>query len=188
MTTTASTDPIAAAMPLFHALTVPVFTRYLTQLAGLVAAAQAHARRQGLPEAALLDARLAPDMMAFGAQVATAAQFALRTSCPLAGRPVPAWPGVPDGLDALAAQVMHARQAVEAMPPAEFDGAERLTLHERAGAAPVSLPALAFVTTFALPNFFFHLSSAYAILRQQGVPIGKGDFDGWHVYPRSHGT
>ncbi|WP_295961007.1 DUF1993 family protein [Rhodoferax sp.] len=46
----------------------------------------------------------------------------------------------------------------------------------------VALPGEAFLSQYALPNFFFHLTSAYALLRQQGVPLGKADFDGWHQY------
>lgn len=53
---------------------------------------------------------------------------------------------------------------------------------DQAGQATVTLPGEAFLSQYALPNFFFHLTSAYALLRQQGVPLGKADFDGWHRY------
>jgi hypothetical protein len=132
MTGTTRDTTIGPAAPPLHALALPVFTRYLGQLAGLVDAAQAHAAHRGLPDSALLGARLAPDMLPFAAQVAIAAQFALRSCHPLSGRAVPAWPGVPGDFAALAAAVARAREAVQALPPSAFDGAE----HARCTSAP----------------------------------------------------
>jgi hypothetical protein len=65
----------------------------------------------------------------------------------------------------------------------DFAGAELRVLQSQAGQALVSLPATEFLLQYALPNFFFHLSAAYALLRSQGVALGKRDFDGFHSYP-----
>ena len=72
---------------------------------------------------------------------------------------------------------------LQALQPSQYVGGESRVLESQAGNARVSLPAPEFLLQYALPNFFFHLSMAYAILRSQGVPIGKAQFDGFHDYP-----
>jgi uncharacterized protein len=168
-----------AAHPLYQAC-IPVLARYLQSLERIVCAAQA------LPEPAhqqLLSARLAPQMISFHGQVDTAAQFALRTACPLAGRPVPPFSPAQPSLHALRAAVLRTAQMIAAIEPAEFAGVEQRRFTERAGEALMDLPAAEFLHQFALPNFFFHLNMAYAMARLHGAPLGKADYDGFHRYP-----
>lgn len=164
---------------------VPVFLRYLERLRGLVLAAQAFAQAQGRPVDGLLAARLAPDMLPFATQVVIACNFTLRAAFPLAGRDVPpdaAFPATPAGL---LARIDHTRALLESLDPAGFEAEPARLLESRAGEAHVALAAPAFLTQYAAPNFFFHVSIAYAILRSQGVPLGKASFDGWHAYPEA---
>ena len=70
--------------------------------------------------------------------------------------------------------------AVSSLEPALFEGSESRTLESKAGNAVVSLPAPEFLFQYELPNFLFHLTAAYSILRSRGVAIGKADFDGFH--------
>lgn len=156
---------------------VPVFLRYLGRLDHLVATAQAHP--QG---AALLTARLAPDMLPFAMQVAVASGFTQRACFPLAGEAIPAEAVFPSTFVGLHARIAHAAGLLESIGGSQFEGAEQRIVESRAGDALVSLPGPAFLYQYALPNFFFHLTAAYAILRQQGVALGKQDFDGWHAY------
>ena len=156
---------------------VPVFLRYLGRLEHLVASAQAHPQGAGL-----LAARLAPDMLPFAMQVAIAAGFTLRACFPLAGETIPAEAVFPSTFAGLHARIAHAAGLLESLPPSQFEGAQRLIVESRAGDALVSLPGPEFLYQYALPNFFFHLTAAYAILRHQGVALGKEDFDGWHAY------
>lgn len=176
-------DCYARAMnppPLWQA-SVPVFLRYLERLRRWLDLAQAHA--PGPAADRLLGARLADDMNPFATQVVIAANFALRACHPLAGLPVPS-PGEPGaGFDGLRALVDRVSALVRELPQERFEGAESRMLESRAGDAPVRLPATEFLQLYALPNFFFHLTVAYAILRSRGVPIGKADFDGLHAYP-----
>ncbi|SHG62925.1 DUF1993 family protein [Massilia sp. CF038] len=158
---------------------VPVFLRYLGQLAQLLRLAQRHDNA-----ASLLDARLAPDMHSFASQVAIAASFPLRVCLPLAGRAVPSDGPTPASFEVLHERVAQAAAALALLPRSDFDGADQRVIESRAGEALVSLPGPAFLFQYALPNFFFHLTAAYAILRHHGVALGKEDFDGWHVYPR----
>jgi hypothetical protein len=145
---------------------VPVFRHYLARVAGMVEKAG--------PEA--LDARIG-DAFPAGQQFATAAGFALRVACPLAGREVPNLP------QALGPRLAVARAMLGAMQPVEFEGAEARIIRHQAGFAELEQTGTEFLFLYGLPNFFFHLTMGYAALRAAGVPLGKADFDGFHSYP-----
>jgi len=145
---------------------VPVFRHYLSRVSDIVAVAG--------PDA--LDARIA-DSFPARQQFATAAGFALRITCPLAGREVP---DLPQGLGP---RLAVARALLGAMTPAEFEGAETRIIRHRAGFAELEQTGADFLLLYGLPNFFFHLTMGYAALRAAGVPLGKADFDGLHSYP-----
>jgi uncharacterized protein len=158
---------------------VPVFQRYLNQLRQLLIKAQAEtANTQQL--GTLLNAALAPHMFNLTQQVTTAASFAVRTCYPLAGLAVPALADSPEDMESLLAWVRHCHTALEPLAPTDFDTAR--TIKTQAGDAQLSMPASEFLHLYAVPNFLFHLSMAYAILRREGIPLGKGDFDGFHRY------
>lgn len=161
---------------------IPVFRRYLGRLAGLVDQAETHARRHGIDAAELLNARLAPDMLPFETQVRIAANFALRASYPLASRDVPPYGEFAISFDGLRRCIVRALGLIDALALSEFDGGATRLLESCAGNALVTLQAPEFLFQYALPNFFFHLTTAYAILRSRGVPIGKADYDGFHSY------
>lgn len=145
---------------------VPVFRHYLSRISDIVAVAG--------PDA--LDARIA-DTFPARQQFATAAGFALRVTCPLAGREVPDLP------QALGPRLAVARAMLGAMTPAEFQGAETRLIRHQAGHAVLEQTGTDFLHLYGLPNFFFHLTMGYAALRAAGVPLGKADFDGFHSYP-----
>lgn len=145
---------------------VPVFRHYLSRISDIVAVAG--------PDA--LDARIA-DAFPARQQFATAAGFALRVACPLAGREVPDLP------QALGPRLAVARAMLGAMTPAEFEGAEARIIRHQAGFAVLEQAGLEFLQLYGLPNFFFHMTMGYAALRAAGVPLGKADFDGFHSYP-----
>ena len=145
---------------------VPVFRHYLSRISDIVAVAG--------PDA--LDAQIA-DSFPARQQFATAAGFALRIACPLAGREVP---DLPQGLGP---RLAVARALLGSMTPADFEGAETRVIRHKAGFAELEQTGAEFLHLYGLPNFFFHLTMGYAALRAAGVPLGKADFDGFHVYP-----
>jgi uncharacterized protein len=161
---------------------VPVFQRYLARLIGLVDAAQAYAANQSVDDALILNARLAPDMASFEMQVTIAGNFALRTCFPLAGQPIPPYGDFAASFEGLRLRLKRVQALVSSLLPVNFEGAEQRTLESQAGDARVSLVAPVFLAQYALPNFFFHVTTAYAILRSRGVTIGKANFDGFHAY------
>jgi hypothetical protein len=130
----------------------------------------------------LLTARLAPDMMNAAGQIRTVGGFALRSTFPLTGRPVPHG-RFADDLRGLRAHLAFASAEIAQLTPADFaDAATRRILH-RAGEADLDHSGADYLQLFALPNLWFHLSMAYAIFRAKGLAIGKADFDGLHAYP-----
>jgi len=168
----------------FYEASVPVFRRYLGQLASLLAAAESHAEQHGLPADVLLQGRLAPDMLPCAVQVEVAANFALRACYPLAGLPVPAYGDFESTIEGLRLRLQQVVALLNALNPISFAASEACVIEDSAGNGMVSLEADVFLFQYALPNFFFHVAMAYAILRHSGVAIGKADFDGFHSYTK----
>ncbi|MBL4928544.1 DUF1993 family protein [Fuscibacter oryzae] len=160
--------------PLYSA-SVPVFLHYLDRMDGMV--------RQTAGREHFLQARIAPDMFTAAQQVATATGFALRVAFPLAGREVPKL--ADHGMDriGLGRLMVEARQGLQGLDPTEFAEAHTRLIRHRAGFAELDQTGADFLHLFGMPNFLFHASMAFAVLRQQGLPIGKADFDGLHDYP-----
>jgi hypothetical protein len=164
--------------PLFTA-SVPVLLRYLESLRRIVGAVEALPNE--LARGVLL-ARLAPDMLSFHAQAETAVQFARRTAFPLAGKQVPPFVPAENTFEALYQKIKQVSTELRAFAPSEFKEANARVIAERAGNTELRLPAEQFLHEYALPNFFFHLNMAYAIARANGAALGKGTYDGFHVY------
>jgi hypothetical protein len=161
-----------------HNLSVVPMDRTLGALSGVLGKARAHCEARKIDEAAFLTARLFPDMLPFTRQVQLACDFAARTAARLAGAEVPSFPDTETSFAALQDRIAAARAAMAAHDPAAFAGAEgrQITLRTRQG--EMVLDGLGFLTQFANPNFFFHATTAYNILRHGGVEIGKADFMG----------
>jgi hypothetical protein len=152
--------------PALYTASVPVFRHYLARVQEMVEFAG--------PE--MLKVRVA-DAFPAGRQFSTAAGFALRIACPLAGREVPDMP------QALAPRLAVVRATLGAMRPDEFIGAEALRIRHKAGFAELEQGGEQFLYLYGLPNFFFHVTMGYAALRNAGVALGKADFDAFHAYP-----
>lgn len=168
-----------------HQASVPVFLHYLDRLTGLLDTAEKQASERGIVASDLLSSRLAPDMLPFSTQVEIAANFALRACFPLAGLPLPPYGEFPATFAGLRARIAHVVGLLHSLDPAAFAGAESRLHESKAGNALVSLKGAEFLSLYTLPNFFFHLTTAYAILRNQGLAVGKEQFDGFHDYRTS---
>ena len=161
----------------FYRASVPVLTHYLEQLDGLVTRARAGDLTVNLTE------RLAPDTFCAGEHFVVAQGFSLRAVFPAIGREVPDLTTEAPTLAGLSQRHGEILACLAGVEPSDFDGAaDRLVSHQ-AGEARLEQNAVDYVTLFALPNFFFHLTMGYATLRRQGIAIGKSDFDGLHHYP-----
>lgn len=174
-----SAQAVAVGTTLYGA-SVPVFEHYLYCLRQTLDVAENHERRSGKP---LLRAALAEGMFGFAQQVTIACGFALRACCPLLGIEVPALAGGEQDWPALCERIDATLAFLGQLPADAINAGESLEVQTTAGMATRSFVGRDFVLGYALPNFFFHLVTAQAILRNQGVPIGKQDFDGYHEYP-----
>lgn len=159
--------------------TVPSFLQILGPVAGLVEKARAHCRAQGGSEAELCDSRLAPDMWPFAKQVMATIQhsagaiFGVRK-----GETGPDMSPAPTSFDALAAAVTQAIAALEAVTPEEVNAIAANDMAFVFGERRMPFTVEDYLLSFALPNFYFHASMVYAVLRNQGAAIGKMDWLG----------
>ena len=165
-----------------YAASVPIFDHYLRRLSAILDKAEAHAIAHKIDPAALLQARLFPDMSPFIQQVRTAADFARRTCAPLVGMEIPAMDNTEQTFSELKQRIARTRQFLADLTPAQFEDSAERTIASQAGLANLNLKGTQFLFDYALPNFYFHFTTAYAILRNNGVALGKGDFDGHHLY------
>lgn len=158
---------------------VPVFTQMLTALKSILQQADAHATAKSIAPDALLQARLFPDMFPLLQQVQIAADFARGISARLAGVDVPVYDGKERSfadLDALLAQTLAYLSSVNAE---QCTGSESKEIVLRPGTPKEKkLTGEAYLSNYGLPQFFFHVTTAYALLRHNGLAIGKRDYMG----------
>jgi hypothetical protein len=154
----------------------PVFLQGLTGLLGVLTKAQAQAEAKGIDPNAYLQARLYPDMFPLPRQVQIAADFAKGPVARLAGVDVPSWEDNEATFDDLKARIEKTIAFIKGFTADQIDGSEDrdITLVRR-GESTVH-KGQAYLLDQALPNFWFHVVTAYAILRHNGVEIGKKDF------------
>jgi len=155
-------------------LSTSMFLRGLNVLSGLID----RAAESGLDEAALMEARLAPDMRPFPDQVRMASFSARSCIARLTGQDWPKTDDAEAGLAELKATVTLSIAFIEGVEAAAFAGGETRRVELRFPGVELNFEGQGYLTSFALPNFYFHLSMAYAILRHAGVPLGKRDFLG----------
>jgi len=162
---------------MLYDLTIPVLVKMLKNIDGWLATSIAHADRKKFDVNNLMKARLAPDQFAFDKQVQTACDNAKFIAARLAGKDWPSHADVETTVDQLRARVASVVAYLETFKPEDFVGAA-----ERR----ISLPWMEgkwmrgdeYVAQFALANFYFHVTTVYALLRHNGVELGKRDFVG----------
>ncbi len=159
-------------------MTVPVFTRALRNLSAFLDKGRAFADGQGIPHADLLEARLFPDMAPLIAQIQRASDTAKGTLVRVGGVPNAAFPDDEASFEDLQGRIARTIAFLEAAPADALTGKEDATVLFETASRSVTFTGLSYVQHFALPNFFFHVTTAYALLRHKGVPVGKMDFLG----------
>jgi uncharacterized protein len=156
----------------------PAFTRMLMQLKVIVDKAAATAAAKKVDESVYLTARLYPDMLPMGRQIHIACDFAKGCCARLAGLEVPKYDDNEVTFADFQARIDKTIAYVATISAAQIDGQEDRDINITIAGKPVTFKGLPYLVHFALPNFYFHLTTAYAILRHNGVDIGKGDFLG----------
>ena len=161
-----------------YSLSIPVFRKYLSSLSAILDKAAAHAQERKIEPAALLEARLYPDMLTFTRQIQLASDFAKGAAARLADEAPPKFDDVEVGFEELKGRIARTIAFLDRFSPGKIDGADERTIEVKTATRTLSFTGLEFLAHFALPSFFFHVTTAYAILRHNGVPIGKSDFLG----------
>jgi hypothetical protein len=157
---------------------VPVFVRLLTALSAMRDKAAAHAEAKKIDPAALLQARLYPDMFALLKQVLVAADFSKNGTARLAGVEPPKFEDTETTFPELKARLAKTLDYLKTVKPEQVDGSEERVVNVKVGGREMTFKGQDYLLTSVLPNFYFHLTTAYAILRHNGVELGKRDFTG----------
>jgi hypothetical protein len=157
---------------------VPVFVRLLTALSAMLDKAAAHAEAKKIDPAALLQARLYPDMFALLKQVLVAADFSKNGTARLAGVEPPKFEDTETTFPELKARLAKTLDYLKTVKPEQVDGSEERVVNVKVGGREMTFKGQDYLLTSVLPNFYFHLTTAYAILRHNGVELGKRDFTG----------
>lgn len=161
-----------------YAASVPVFAKMLGSLSAILDKAAAYAEQKKIDPAVLLNARLYPDMFALTKQVQIASDFAKGAVARLAGQEPPKYEDNETTIAELKARIARTIDYIQGFKPEQLDGSETRDVELKIRGETVKYPGLTYLLQVALPNFYFHVTTAYAILRHNGVELGKRDFIG----------
>jgi len=164
------------AISMYHA-SVPAFLQVLGGLKGVIDKAEAHATAHKWDAAVVLNWRLYPDMFTLARQVRQASEHALGAGR-AAGVEVPKLPDIDTSFAEMKTRIDKTIDFVKSLRPEQLDGKEDSQVTITAGGQPRNFRAQVYLYHFAMPNFYFHTTTAYNILRQLGIEIGKRDFMG----------
>ena len=159
-------------------LTIPAFLRGFASLSAILEKGRLFAEAEGIDPARLLETRLFPDMGALAAQVQRASDSAKGAAVRLGGVPNESFEDIESSFEELQARIARTVAFLQAVPREAIDGREEAEVTLKTPGRDVHFTGRAYVLGFVLPNFYFHLTTAYALLRHQGVPIGKLDYLG----------
>jgi hypothetical protein len=157
-------------------VSIPVFLQGLKGLSGVLAKAQAQAEAKSVPDANYLQARLYPDMLPMARQVQIACDFAKGAVARLAGADMPAFEDTETTFAELKARVDKTIAYIESIDDDAVDGSEDKDISLMRRGETLVFKGLPYLLEQAMPNFWFHVTTAYALLRHQGIEIGKRDF------------
>jgi len=157
---------------------VPVFLRMLNNLANILEKAAVHAEARKIDPSVLLSSRLFPDMFALVRQVQSVSDTAKGCGARLAGVDVPKYEDTETTFSELVERLRKTAAFLETLKPDQIDGSEDRTVTLQMRTGPMNFKGLPYLLHFALPNFYFHLTTAYNVLRHNGVEVGKLDYLG----------
>jgi hypothetical protein len=156
----------------------PRFANMLVNLSAILEKAQAHVDAKKLDAAALTDFRLFPDMFSMKRQVQVACDTAKGAVARLAGVDIPKNEDTEESFIELRARIAKTVDFIKSVTPAQIDGSEDKEIALRLGGHSVRFTGMQYLLGFALPNFYFHVTTAYDILRHNGIELVKRDYIG----------
>jgi uncharacterized protein len=161
-----------------YALSIDVFTHALGSLSAILEKGAAHAVAKKFDSSVLVSSRLAPDMLPLSKQVQIACDISKNSAARLAGTEPPRFEDNEKTIEELRARIAKTIDYLKSIPASALEGSEDRDIKVPARERPLEFKGLAFLQRWALPNVFFHVTTAYAILRHNGVDIGKQDYLG----------
>ena len=162
-----------------YTTSVPVFKQLLNSLSVILTKAEAYATEKKINPTVLLEARLYPNMFPLSRQVQIATDFARSVPARLAGVEVPAYDDNEQNFAELQTRISKTLSFLESLTPSQFEGSETREIVLRPGTPKEKkLVGHTYLSNYGLPQFLFHVTTAYAILRHNGLEVGKGDFMG----------
>ena len=164
-----------------YKISVPIFVQFLTALSACLDKAEAHAQAKQIDPAFLINMRLAPDMFSLGRQVQQATAHPIRLCSALSGTEALSIPGTDASFADLKARIAKTIDFVKGFKPAQLDGTEDKEITIKLGANERKFTGQGLLLNHVLPNFYFHCTTAYDILRHCGIELGKRDFMGTPV-------
>lgn len=163
---------------MMHSMSVLTFDRFLAALSALLTRAEAHCEARKITPDAILQFRLFPDMFPLTVQVQLACDFAARACARLAGITPRGFPDTESTFGELQARIQTARDYIAGFEPAAYEEAGERIVTFPAGGREMQMAGRDYLTLYAMPQFFFHLTTTYNILRHNGIEVGKSDFMG----------
>lgn len=157
---------------------IPVFVHNLNNLSAILDKAAAYAEKKKIEPSVLINARLAPDMFPLSRQVQIASDIAKGGAARLAGAEIPSYEDKETTFAELKARVAKTIAFLETIKAAQIDGSEGKKITLKVGGREMNFTGLPYLFNFVLPNIYFHITAAYAILRHNGLEIGKADYLG----------
>jgi uncharacterized protein len=161
-----------------YRLSVPVFDRYLSNLSAILDKGAAYAAEKKVDETVLTGMRLFPDMFPLSRQVQIAGDFTKGPCARLAGVEVPKYEDTEKTFAELQARLKKTQDFIKSLKPEQFEGSEKRIITIPIRGVNTEFVGLPYLTAYAFPHFYFHLTTAYNVLRHAGVPVGKTDFIG----------
>jgi hypothetical protein len=161
-----------------YQISIPVFARALNNLAAILNKAAAYAEAKKIDPSVLINYRLAPDMLPLSRQVQIASDTAKGCAARLAGVDVPSFADTETTFPELQERIDKTLAFLNTLTAEQIDGSESRTVTIQLRGKDVQFVGLAYLTSFVLPNLYFHVTTAYAILRHNGVELGKADYLG----------
>ena len=166
-----------AGIPMYQA-SIATLTRSLKILDTILAKGAAHAEAHKIDPAVLIGSRLYPDMFALARQVQVATDTAKGCAARLAGVETPKFEDTETTFPELSARIAKTIDFLASVRPEQIDGSEHREIVLKLGKHAITFDGQAYLLNFVLPNFYFHVTTAYDILRHNGVPVGKLDYLG----------
>jgi uncharacterized protein len=161
-----------------YQISIPVFNRILDNLSTILNKAAVHAEAKKIDPSVLINSRLAPDMFPLSRQVQIAADMVKGCAARLAMVDIPSFADTEASFPELQERIAKTQAFLKSIREDQINGSETRTVTIKLRGNDLTVVGLPYLTEFALPNFYFHVTTAYAILRHNGVEVGKMDFLG----------